>query len=278
MRGYSTREVSDLLDLSPARVRRFARSGLIEPERGPGNAYRFSFQDLVLLRTAKELRDAGVPPRRVRAALGELRRALPRGRPLSGVRIVAEGGRVVVRDGETVWSPESGQVQLDFAVAELADRVAPRARRAAEAAREAEGATDAERWYELGCELELSDPAEARDAYRRALERDPRHADARVNLGFLLQEEGRSEAAAEHYRLALSSDPGHETAAFNLGVALEEMGRPREAARAYRRALEIDAAFADAHYNLAGVLERLGDRSGALRHLRSYRELGGADA
>lgn len=275
MKGYTTREVAELLDLSSSQIRRLARSGFLEPARGRRGEYRFSFGDLVLLKTARELREARVPVRRIRTALRELREALPTGRPLSAVRISAEGGRVVVRDGDTVWNPESGQVQFDFAVSELAERVAPRARRAAEAARAAEAETDAERWYELGLELELSDPREARDAYRRALERDPGHADARANLAYLLHEEGRPEAAAEHYRLALAADPRHATAAFNLGVALEEAGRLREAAGAYERALEIDPEFADAHYNLAGLLERLGDRASALGHLREYRVLAG---
>lgn len=272
MTGYSTADVAELLDLSPAEVRRFVRSGLLDPARGPSNAYRFSFQDLVLLRAAKELREAGVPARRVRDALRDLRRTLPSGRPLTAVRIAAEGGRVLVREGDTVWNPESGQVQFELPAAELAERPGARARRPAERTRSAADETDAERWFELGCELEPSDPAEAREAYGRALELDPGHADAHLNLGFLLQEDGRPEAAAEHYRLALRAEPDHALAAFDLGVALEELGRPREAADAYRRALEMEPALADAHYNLAGVLEALGDRSGALRHLRAYRE------
>ena len=44
---------------------------------------------------------------------------LPADRPLSGVRIVADGRRVVVRQGRTAWHPESGQVLFSFAVDEL---------------------------------------------------------------------------------------------------------------------------------------------------------------
>lgn len=276
MSGYSTRQVAEWLDLSPARVRRLVRSGLVHPERGPGNAYRFSFQDLILLRSARELRQAGVSPGRVRKALVDLRETLPEGRPLSAVRVGAAGGRVVVRDGDAVWSPESGQLQFDFAVAEPAGRDTrddPATGTALRSGPERDEEDSAERWFVLGCELESSDPAEARAAYRRALELDPAHADARVNVGNLLLEDGQAEAAAEHYRLALRSDPENALANFNLGVALEEMERFAEAAEAYRTALEVDPELADAHYNLAGVLERRGDRGGALRHLRAYREL-----
>lgn len=281
--GYSTREVAELLDLAPREVRRLARSGLVRPERGPGNAYRFSFRDLVLLRTAAELHRAGVPSRRVRRALHDLQEELPEDRPLSALRIAAEGGRVVVRDGETVWSPGSGQVQLDFDApdrevgSEAGAASVPEVARGPEVARDpgalAGEGPSAERWFERGSELEASDRAAARDAYRRALELDPAHADARVNLGNLLLEDGRAEAAVREYRQALEADPGHALAAFDLGVALEELERAAEAAEAYRKALELDPGLADAHFNLAGVLERTGDRGGALRHLRAYREL-----
>ena len=49
MKSYTTRDVARLLGLSEAQVRSQAR-GYLAPDRGPRNAYRFSFQDLVLLR------------------------------------------------------------------------------------------------------------------------------------------------------------------------------------------------------------------------------------
>ncbi|MGH7703588.1 MAG: MerR family transcriptional regulator, partial [Gemmatimonadales bacterium] len=134
MKFFSTREAADLLAIPAPRLRAYARVGYITPARGPRRAYRFSFQDLVLLRTAKGLAAARVPSRRINRALRQLVRQLPRGRALSEVRITAEGGRIVVRDGDTAWNPESGQVQLDFSVADLAAKVAPLARRAARAA------------------------------------------------------------------------------------------------------------------------------------------------
>ncbi len=134
MKSYSTTDVARLLGLSAGQVRSLARAGVLSPDRGPRGALRFSFQDLVLLRTEQ----------------------LPRGRSLSEARITAEGDRVVVRDEQTAWQPDSGQVLLDFTVAELATRAAPVARRL------------------------------ARDAYRRALELAPSHTDARLNLGRLL--------------------------------------------------------------------------------------------
>ncbi|MGH7568896.1 MAG: tetratricopeptide repeat protein [Gemmatimonadales bacterium] len=275
MKGYTSRDVAKLLSLTVAQVRGFARDGFLTPPPGRGlrGELLFSFQDLVILRAAKGLVAARIPTRRIRRALRRLRQELPLGRSLAELRIVAEGERIVVSDGLTTWSPESGQVQLDFAVSELASRAAPMARRTARAAREAEAELDAEDWYELGLELEAVAPSEARDAYRRALELEAHHADARVNLGRLLHEEGLVAEAERHYRLALRENPDHGTAAYNLGIALEDLGRPTDAIEAYRLALGAEPRLADAHFNIARLYERTGKRAAALRHLSAYKRL-----
>ncbi|HUP64988.1 MAG TPA: tetratricopeptide repeat protein [Thermoanaerobaculia bacterium] len=273
MKGYSVRDVAAAAGLSPAQVRTYARTGFIDPERGPRGALRFSFQDVVVLRTAKELMAAKVPARKIRASLRKLREQLPSGRPITAVRIAAQGERIIVQDQGTAWNPEDGQVLFDFAVSDLASRVAPIAQRNIQRAREDDEEMSAEDWYALGCDLEMTNASEARDAYRRAVELDPFHADAHVNLGRLLHEEGAAPAAEAHYRIALEAEPDHATAAYDLGVALEDMKRPREAILAYRHALEIDPDLADAHYNLAGLFEQLGRKQGAIRHLKAYRSL-----
>jgi len=269
--SYSLREVSALLGLSPAQIRSYATQGFLEPERGKRGELRFGFHDLIILRTAGELSAARIPQRKVRRVLERLRSQLPAGRPLTAIRIAADGERVIVRDGDTVWNPESGQSLFDFAVADLAARTAPLIHRAADEARQQD--TSADEWYELACELELSSLPRAKDAYERALRADPRHPDAHVNLGRLVHEEGAFAAAERHYRTALNVDPGHPTAAFNLAVVLEDRGRLEDAAAAYRHALELDPANADAHYNLAGIYERRGEKQAALRHLKSYRAI-----
>ncbi len=251
-----------MLGLSPAQIRSFAHSGFLRPERGSHGELRFGFHDLVILRTAGELSAAHVPQRKVRRALERLREQFPDGRPLSGMRISADGERIVVRDGASVWNPESGQSLFDFSVDELA-----------ETASIARPSPDVEEMYAVACEIESSSPEQARQVYERLLQLDPEHADAHVNLGRLLHEDGAPAAAEQHYRRALDIDPEHETAAFNLGVALEDLGRSRDATAAYQHALEIDPQNADAHFNLAGLYERRGEKAAALRHLKMYRKL-----
>ena len=94
--SYSVREVASMLGLSAAQVRSYATKGFLQPERGPHGELRFGFHDLVILRTAGELAAAKVPQRKVQRVLERLREQLPRGRSLTGIRISADGDRVVV--------------------------------------------------------------------------------------------------------------------------------------------------------------------------------------
>lgn len=269
MKGYTTADVARLLGLDPRRIRRLARGGIVQPVRGPRNEYRFDFQDLVLLRAAAGLLRARVPGRRILSALRSLRRQLPDG-SLSGLRISADADTIVVRDASGAWHPLSGQLLLDFRTDHLAGTVEP-IRPETERPRQKR---DAQAWYELGVELEAVSRDEARRAYERALDVEPSHADALVNLGRIIHEDGDPASAASLYRRALAGGR-HATAAFNLGVALEDLGRDRDAIDAYHAALSADERFADAHFNLSRIHERLGDSLAALRHLRSYRSLTG---
>jgi tetratricopeptide (TPR) repeat protein len=272
---YRAEQVAGLLGLTLAQIRGYVRSGVIVPERGARGELRFSFQDLVFLRVVKELAHSRVPPRRVREALRRLRSELPADRPLSGVRLSAEGDDVVVRDEDRTWSPATGQYWLEFGTGE--GTRPPVLIRSDDASGGGESplalTASADGWYALGAELEDIDPEQARLAYRQALALDPTHADSHVNLGCLEHEAGRPREAEQHYRAALAVRPDDATAAFDLGVALEDLERLDEARAAYERALSAATDCADAHYNLARLLDRLGDPQQAIHHLRAYRTL-----
>ncbi|HEX4826261.1 MAG TPA: tetratricopeptide repeat protein [Candidatus Polarisedimenticolaceae bacterium] len=271
--GYSAREVAKLLGLPVSRVHSYVRAGFLKPARGPKRELAFTFQDVVVLRTASELVRSRIAPSRVKRILKKLANELPEGRTLAAMTIVAEGDRVVARAGGQRWNPENGQQLFDFDVAELAESAEPIVRRAARAARSAEVEFDADDWYELGVHLEIAAPDDARDAYRRALELAPSHAEAHINLGRLLHEQGELAAAEEQYRAALASHPESVDAAFNLGVVLEDQGRSDEAVFVYERIVKRERGCADAHFNLARLYERSGRTIASLRHLKEYKRL-----
>jgi len=251
------------------RVRAMVRAGICSPVKS-GSSLEFSFQDLVLLRAAEGLVKAEVPGRRLRRALRALALKMP-GRPLSGVRILAEGREVIVRDGDAAWQPETGQTLLDFeAPAPAASAPAPQASAEPEPP---PVATDALAWFERALSLETDDPAAAKAAYEAALEEDPRLADAWVNLGRIAHDGDDAEEAARCYGRAIEIDAGDPVSHYDLALALEDLGRTKEAVARYEKAVELDPKFADAHWNLGRLLVRIGRRAAALRHLAAYKKL-----
>lgn len=271
MKAYSTREVADLLGVSVQRVRALVRAGVVTPQQARGkNA--FSFQDLVLLRTAKGLADANVPSRRILRSLKALAAQLPADRPLSAVRVRIDGDRVIVRDSNSSWEPETGQTVLDFSIRELGEKVAPLARESVQ--KSLARATSAEDLFQAGLESEqIGANADAESAYRGVLAAEPSHVAARINLGRLRHVARALEEAENLYREALRLDPNHPTARFNLGVVLEDRGATAEAIEEYREAARLDPRVADVHFNLARLYQQVGDQQAALRHFSRFRAL-----
>jgi tetratricopeptide (TPR) repeat protein len=267
MQSYGVRDVERLLGVSRATVRALVDAGFVEPTRGARNSWRFSFRDLIVLRTAKALADAHVPQRRITKSVRELHRRLPDKMPLSGLAIGAVADRVVVREGRTRWQAESGQYLLEFE-GDPADGSLTVIERAAPA----KPAPD-DGWFSRGIALEASDPERAMEAYRKAIAADAAHLDARINLALLLHEAKRFADAGRVYTDALNACGPDPVLLYNLGVLLEDMGSLGEAERAYRAAVSADPYLADAFYNLALLCERLGRSKDAIRHMSQYRRL-----
>lgn len=290
MQSYSLRDVERVLQLSHSTLLGLIRTGFVKPTRGPRRAYRLSFQDLIVLRTARALIEAKVPRRRIHRALRDLRQHLPASAPLSGLCIRAVGDRVVVREGENHWNVDDGQYLLGFEVgfdargtlrfsnevslpASMPANASTVAPEPAPGQGQAKMPDDASAWFERGLELETPDPSAALEAYQRALTSEPGHAGAWINRGRLLHALGRNDEAERVYRRGLESCGADALLWFNLGVLLEDLGRSGAALEAYQSAIDADPGFADGHYNLARLYELLGKAQHAIRHLGQYRRL-----
>ena len=266
---YSLIDVERLLHLPRETIRALVSAGFVTPARGARNALCFSFQDLIVLRTAQSLVAANVPARRIIKALKSLRAKLPASMPLSGLSIGAVGDQVVVKEGGIRWQAESGQYLLAFE----GDPSAGALRVVERAPEPAPQAWDD--WFARGLALEREDPEGAVRAYRQAIETDPARLDAWVNAALLLHESRRLTDALKLYLEALDVVGAECVLLFNLGVLLEDMQRRREAQQAYEGVLRVDPRFADAHYNLSLLLEKSGKPREALQHMAQYRRLAG---
>ena len=285
---YTIRGIQEMLGLSRSVIGGLISAGFVVPSRGPKNEYRFTFQDVVLLRTAVELQGAQISPRKILAALRKLRATLPAELPLTGLRITAVGNDVTVRDGRSQWHADSGQLVMDFELAPAKGTVAflhripggeavprpvdvdagGRARPYAAPLRD-----DAAAVFSRGEALEASDRRGAEAAYRQVLVLDPDHADAYLNLGALLCEGRRCDEAVALYDEALRRHPDEALLHFNRAIALEDQGRLAEALASYHASLRLAPDLADAHYNAARLHEQLGDAKQAVRHFSAYRRL-----
>ena len=289
MTTYTLREIQEMLGISRSAITSLMAAGFVSPGRGQRREYRFTFQDVVMLRTAHSLREAHIPGRKILRSLRRLRDTLPAELPLSGLRITAAGNELAVRSGDTQWQVDSGQLLLDFEVrpagasVSILSKPQPRQGQATPPppvrATPKKGAAtppsedDPAYWLERGTELEDRDPPAAEAAYRNALARAPGFADAYLNLGCLLCDAGRCAEAIGLYRRALRYCPGEALLHFNLAIALEDQGKPAEALASYEKCLELSRDFSDAHYNAALLYERLGQASKAIKHFSAVRRL-----
>lgn len=268
---YTLAGIRGTLGLSRHVVQKLIGLGFVAPARDEGRAYRFSFRDVVLLRSAHELRANGVPTRRLLRSLRILKDELPFDAPLAGLRIVAAGDRLVVRMEGTQWEPGSGQMVMDFSVSPATGAVSfiPH-RRAADAP---EAPADADQLFADAEVLEESDPAGAEAAYRRVIELSPAHAHAYLNLGFVLCEARRCVDAAAVYAQGLAHCPDDPLLYYNRAVALEALGQTVAALVDYEACLALQPDLADAHHNAALLYDQVGEKQLAIRHLSAYRKL-----
>lgn len=121
---YRTREIVQILGISRRQLQYWAQTDLVVPSaRTRGGHHRYTFEDLVSLKAAKRLIDAGVSVQRIRKSIQALRRLLPGVRqPLAELTLVATGDVVLVFHEGTVFEAASGQEWV-FEVAQFQHEV-----------------------------------------------------------------------------------------------------------------------------------------------------------
>jgi Tfp pilus assembly protein PilF len=293
---YSIRDVSRILAVQEARLRYWMQTGFVGPTVRKGGRFYYTFCDLLAVKTAKDLADAGLPLQKVRKNIEVLRKALPGDtHPASRLRVCCDGETIVAIADDVAFQPISGQVVMAFTVPSFGEhvtevlamrRVSPEAGRpGADAApalvednpTEANCGTTAYRYFVEACAAEdRGDSQLAEHLFRQAIDLEPNMAAALTNLGNLVYRQGELEEARRLYERALDHDPMQPEARYNLGNLLEDLGQTELAIAELRRVCATAPEFADAHYNLGLILAQVGGAAQARHHLERYLELDAA--
>jgi tetratricopeptide (TPR) repeat protein len=270
------------------------QTGFIGPTVRKGGRFYYTFCDLVAVKAAKDLVEAGMPLQKVRKSVEALKKALPGNtHPASRLRVCCDGETIVALADDVAFQPIGGQVVMAFTVPSFGEHIAevlamPRVAPAAAAApaapfpvednpTEANCGTTAYRYFVEACAAEdRGDSQLAEHLFRQAIDLEPGMAAALTNLGNLIYRQGELEEARRLYERALDHDPMQPEARYNLGNLLEDLGQTELAIAELRRVCATAPEFADAHYNLGLMLAQLGGAAQARHHLERYLELDAA--
>ena len=108
-RIYGLRELTRILTLTPRRAAQLRRLDLLHGKSG------YTFRQLLALRAAAALLDAGASVRQIRDALDAVKRNDPSVRhPLVEMRLVLDGSRLLVESDRVRFDPRTGQTVLDL--------------------------------------------------------------------------------------------------------------------------------------------------------------------
>jgi tetratricopeptide (TPR) repeat protein len=116
-------------------------------------------------------------------------------------------------------------------------------------------AGDAAAWNDVGVALLGEDEAEAARKFETALQLDPEHFEANLNLGFLALDSGDFALALACFEKAAAARPSSVDAKLGLAVALRGTGQLDDAKAVYDDLLRADPANEVAAFNKA-ALER----------------------
>lgn len=118
--GYSCQQVMRITGLSRRQLSYWRKTGLVVPQQQTAGGHaRYTFTDLIALKSAKRLIEAGVSVQRIRKSILSLTRFLPTCKaPLSELSLVVTGDMILVLHRDTAFEALSGQEWI-YPVAEL---------------------------------------------------------------------------------------------------------------------------------------------------------------
>jgi tetratricopeptide (TPR) repeat protein len=136
------------------------------------------------------------------------------------------------------------------------------------------GADLADSLYRTGLDsLWLGNYDNAVGYFENAVNKNPKRADAWVQVGYCKVKQGKSREAINAYQQALQLQPGSPDIYNKLGDAYYYAGRLHEAIGSYTEAARLDPGNAEFYYNLALAYFESGNYSRAVAQAGKLREL-----
>jgi tetratricopeptide (TPR) repeat protein len=259
---FSTRAAARILAVSPDRIRYWVKRRLINPAASPGHKYRFAFNDLLVMRLAKDLL-------RERRHLEPLQRCLRRmidlvdpGRSVTSLKLLNDEGRIVVSDSGVLIEAETGQLLFDF-----------RSERPTGKIEESFGPARVRERFEEARRVAERDPLKALTIYSDLVGREPGNFEAHIRLSTLLEREGDLQGSLRHLLGAAAIVPASAEVHLRLGLLYRKREEHQPSLRSFLRALDCDPTSVEAHRNAAELYEALGRKREAQKHLNAIHRL-----
>jgi S1-C subfamily serine protease len=162
----------------------------------------------------------------------------------------------------TVKVTNGQNINLGISSARVVQLRAGKLRQLSELSKNAKGGDSADPAYRNGIEsLWLGNYNTAVGYFENAVNKNPKRADAWIQVGYCKLKQGKNDEAIRAYQQALTLKPDSADLRNKLGDAFYYSGRLEEAVESYKEAVRLKPDNAEAYYNLAIAYEELGDPS-----------------
>ncbi len=137
-----------------------------------------------------------------------------------------------------------------------------------------ESSRTAEDWFKIGLERgRAGDNEGAIEAYRQAVELDPDHFKAHMNMGLRYGKQLQNVKAMEAFKKALALRPEDAMVHYSLGLTANLLGLTDESIHHYKEAIRLRPDFAEAYSNLANVYYQFKQGREAIENLLKGQKL-----
>lgn len=289
--------LAEVLAVSVRSIRRWHRAGLLKPAEIVMQLPHFDYTQIAIAKQLARWMKQGVSVQSMQQQIEQLQQRAGGETPFETLPIVAEGKRLVLRQGDN-YVEAGGQLHFGFDISAKDESANPVCFKFPSArpeepldSNESSPATDPNHYNTghynpeqapLTFEEMINQAIQAEDAedldtavdwYRSALSGFGPNPDVCFQLAELLYRLGDMNGAKERYFVALELEPTLVEARANLGCVLAELGQTELAIAAFKGTLEQLETYADVHFHLARALDDVGLPTSAADHWQRFLEL-----